>query len=291
MAFTDNCDVFGAVHEAGFNLILRHLGRQRPSLFNYGTQFFESHPDLLCRKIDVHPEVPRRGNPLVSAEDPLPIFGTDGLLGLDFCFQITGMKVDFHKGNVFNLPPELNPPLQPQRLALFVQVCAGIACPDREIAERFGELIAARVSPVRLPGAGDGRREEEGRNSHPPARLPPRPIPGSKVICFCLDVFAVAHVVIVTSAAGPRLAIRLDSLEIVDIKPEGLENSLECYIATTLRVGILPRLRIALDTMVLKLGKFATLLLSLTPTSANVPNNPAIEDDQVKVFINVGVSP
>lgn len=287
MAFTDNCDVFGAVHEDGFNLVLRHLGRQRPSLFNYGTEMFAARPDLLCRKVDVHPEVLRRGNPVVSIEDPLPIFGTDGLLGMNFCFQITRVAVDFHKGNVVNLPPELNPPLQPQRLALLVQICGGIVCPDREIADRYGELIASLHKPVRLPGSEHGGEKEERPPSEP--KRPARPIPGGKVICFCLDVFAVAHVEIVGSAQGPVLAIRLDGLEIVDIKPEGLEDSLECYAATTLRVGILPRLRIALDKLDLELGKFATLVISPTPISASVPNNPAIEDDQIKVFIQVGV--
>lgn len=291
MAFTDHCDIFGSVHEEGFNLVLRHVGRQRPSLFNYGTELFASRPDLLCRKIDVHPEVIRRGNPVVSVQDPLPIFGTDGLFGLDFCFQITRIALDFHKGNVVNLPPESNPPLAPQHLALGIQVCGGIGCPDREIAERFGELIAGRVRPIGIPGAGHDR-DREKPEERPPDRPPPvRPIPGGKVICFCLDVFAVAHVEIVGSPQGPRLAIRLDGLEIVDIKPEGLENSLECYIATTLRVGILPRLRIALDKMDLELGKTAALSISPTPISASVPNNPAIEDDQIKVFIDVAVGP
>ena len=35
MAFTDNCDLYAAVHEDGINLIARHILRQRPSLFNY----------------------------------------------------------------------------------------------------------------------------------------------------------------------------------------------------------------------------------------------------------------
>ena len=38
MAFTDESDVFGSVHEDGINLVVRHLMRQRPSLFNYATK-------------------------------------------------------------------------------------------------------------------------------------------------------------------------------------------------------------------------------------------------------------
>jgi hypothetical protein len=35
--FTDNCDLYGAIHEDGINRVVRHIMRQRPSLFNYGT--------------------------------------------------------------------------------------------------------------------------------------------------------------------------------------------------------------------------------------------------------------
>ena len=291
MAFTDHCDVFGAVHEDGINLVARHVRRQRPSLFNYGTQFFAAHPDLLCKKIDAHPEVIRRKNPLITVEDPLPIPGTNGLLGLDFCLQLTEVKIDFHKGNAINLPPELNPPLQPQRLAIAAQVCGGIACPEREVAEKFGEIIASLSPPVRLPGSKeDDRRPNDPKNPDGP-RPPIRPIPARKPLCFCLDVFAVAHVEIVGPGGAEVLVTRLDGLEIVDIKPDGLESNLECFLATTLRVGILPRVRIALDTLTFELGKFAKLKVKPTPISAAVPNNPAIEDDQLKVFINVEVLP
>lgn len=106
-----------------------------------------------------------------------------------------------------------------------------------------------------------------------------------------MSLFATAHLEVVGPAGGQRLAIHLEDLEIVDIKPDELESNIECFLSTTLRVGILPRLRIALDTMTFELGKFAHMSLSLTPVSASVPNNPAIEDDQVKVFVNVEVSP
>ena len=279
MAFTDNCNVFGAIHEEGFNRIGRHLMQQRPSLFNYGTQLFASNPDLLCKKIDAHPEVLRRGNPLITVEDPLPIAGTGGTLGVDFCFQVTELKIDFHPGNQFNMPPELNPPLESQRLALLVQVCGAIVCPEGDHAEKWADQIADQPSK-------SGRQDDKEQ-----PRPPTQPIAGRKVECFCLDVFAVAYVELIGPINGKKLAIRLEKLEIVDIRPVELENNLECYIATTLRVGILPYVRIALDTLDFELGEFATLSISPTPISASVPNNPAIEEDQIKAFINVGVSP
>jgi hypothetical protein len=278
MALTDNCDVFGAIHEAGFNRIGRHLMQQRPSLFNYGTQLFASNPNLLCKQIDAHPEVQRRNNPLITVEDPLPIAGTGGTLGVDFCLQVTELRIDFHPNNEIDLPPELNPPLNPQRFALFMQVCGAIVCPDRRIAEQLGDRTADKPSAV---GAFNPMLVQNDREW---PRPPIRPIPGREVECFCLDVFAVAYV----EKFATKLAMRLENLEIVDIQPVELENNLECYIATTLRVGILPRLRIALDTLDFELGKF--LSISPTPTSASVPNNPALEEDQIKAFINVGVS-
>jgi hypothetical protein len=37
MAFTDRSEIYGAVHEEGINFLLRHVMRQRPSLFTYAT--------------------------------------------------------------------------------------------------------------------------------------------------------------------------------------------------------------------------------------------------------------
>jgi hypothetical protein len=208
--------------------------------------------------------------------------------------QLTELKIDFHKGNTISLPPELGS-LPPQRMAMGVRVCGGIACPERGIAEQFGEVIASLSPPIRLPGTDpkkDDRRPDDRDPKNPDSPRPPiRPIPARRPICFCLDVIAVAHVEIIGPSGAEVLVTRLDGLEIVDIKPEGLESNIECFVATTLRVGILPRVRIALDTLTFELGKFAKLKVKPTPTSAAIPNNPAIEDDQLKVFINVEVLP
>ncbi len=284
MAFTDNCDIFGAVHEDGFNRIASHIGAQRPSLFNYGTQRFVARPEDLCKPVHPHPEVVKRGNPLITLESPLPIPGTDGALGLEFCIQLTELRIDFHPGNQFPLPGELSPPLATQHLALHVQVCGAIVCPDHDVVTKLGDAIADRPLSV----ARDKERDEPRHQDRP--RLPIQPIQSGKPLCFCLDVFAVAHAEIVSSAGRRVLAIRLDGLEIVDIRPEELESIIECFVATTLRLGILPRIRIALDTLVYELGQYATLSITPAPISAAVPNNPAIENDQIKVFVNVGVS-
>lgn len=275
MAFTDNCDVFGSIHEDGFNTIVGHVARQRPSLFNYGTRFFALRPEMLCHRIDAHPEVTRRGNPLITIEDPLPIPGTNGLYGLDFCIQLVKLAIDLHPGNAVGLPPELAP-LGRQGVAFEVEACAGILCPDQKIAEKIGDDLASRP-----PVTGD----KESDPLETPS-LPPRPLPGDKVHCFCLTVFAVAHIERLNVRGEEFLVVRLDGLEIVDIKPEGLEDALECYVATILRLAVLPKLRVAVRTLLMDINESLdpSLNLELTPLSPAVPNNPAVEDDQIKVF-------
>jgi hypothetical protein len=277
MALTDNSDVFGAVHEDGINLIAQHITRQRPSLFNYGTRFFQLRPERLCHKIDAHPEVVRRGNPLITVEDPLPIPGTNGAYGLDFCVQLTKLMLDFHPGNAIALPPELAP-LGRQHLAFMVEACAGILCPDRKVVDAAGDDVADQTPPR--------KDDKEQRDPRETPKFPPRPLPGGEMHCFCLGVFAVAHVERLVASGREFIVVRLDGLEIVDIKPDGLENALECYVSTIIRLAVLPKLRIALDTLVMDLGEFLSLSIGPTPISAAVPNNPAIEDDQLKVFAN-----
>jgi hypothetical protein len=279
VAFTDHCDVFGSLHEAGINRVVRHIMLQRPSLFNYGTYLFAQQPDLLCERIERHPEVDDRGNPILTVEDPLPVPGTNGLYGFDFCVQIVKLEIDFHPGNVFALPPELNPPLEPQRLALRLTVCAAIVCPDDRGLEDIVKDLETRD------------REDQRKDDRDQPRPPPKPLPRGKPICFCIDVFGVAQVTFDGPSVDQRVRIGLMGLEIVDIRPDELETSLECVLATTLRLAVLPRTRIPLDFLTLKLGDYGSLSLAPTPISANVPHNPAIEDDRLAVRLDLTVAP
>jgi len=281
MALTDHCDVFASAHEEGMNRIVTHVMRQRPSLFNYGTLFFLLHPDRLCERIDAHPEVKRRGNPLISVEDPLPILGSGSSVGLDFCAQIVELEVDLHPGDLFTLPPQLSPPLEEQALAFHGRLCAGIGCPSREIAEKF----EVDVPPIEITETGAaGGPFTHGFFDDVPGdepRSPPRPIPWRELDCFCLDLFAVLH----AERHGDRLDWILDGVELVDVEPTGLENGLECYIATTLRVAILPRLGVAMDKLALDFGDWVSLVP--TPISGDVPHNPSVANDEVSVFLDL----
>src|SRR5690606_3974969 len=151
MAFTDESDLFGSVHEDGVNLVVRHLMRQRPSLFNYATPTFHARPDLFCRPIDAAKSVKDAQNPLFTEQEPLPVFGTPFPMGIDFCLQLTEARVDFSPQDM-DLPPELGE-LPPQRLALEASACAGLSCPPREEIDEFlpwveRELLAQQTLAV-----------------------------------------------------------------------------------------------------------------------------------------------
>ena len=124
MTFTQNSDLYAAVQDAGINRIIHHVMMQRPSLFNYGSILPATNPQPVCRGISSVPQVVRAGNPLITGTGPLPVFQTP--LTLDYIVQLTTGAVDFFPGNIFTLPPELNPPLADQNFAVHFAVCAGL---------------------------------------------------------------------------------------------------------------------------------------------------------------------
>jgi hypothetical protein len=275
MAFTDKCNLFGAVDEEGINRVIQHVMRQRPSLFNYGTQLVANNPELWCVPVYPVKTVIDRGNPIFTVEEPLPVLGTNGLIGLNFCFQLTKLEIDFHPGNVISLPPELTPPLAEQHFALHGQVCGGIGCPPKDI--------------IRFPFPVDTPSTNFATVALPPRK--PVVIPTRELECFCLDLFVICHIEMVGPIGSQMLRPVLDGLELVDIKPDGLENSLECYLKMLMQFVILPKLSIALQKWIFEIPNLFSLAFSATPAPAEVPFNPAIEDDKLKVFVDLEVLP
>jgi hypothetical protein len=278
MAFTNNSDFYVAIHDAGINRIIKHVMRQRPSIFNYGTAMLLSRPELLCKEIDVAPDVISAGNPIITVLPPLPVIGTS--LALNYCIQATIGEVDFHSGNVFSLPPELDP-LASQRYAVHFQSCAGIGCPPKDIS--IPGTPTYRFSDARSYSAKD---EETGMFTHIQKEI--TVLPTSRLNCFCIDLFATGCVKVAGSSGYQKMLLGVDGIEIVDLRPEGLENSIECYSLLALNQGILPVVgeaisNVAFDVINLP-DSLGQLRVSASPT---VPNNPAIEDDQLKAFINL----
>jgi hypothetical protein len=275
MAFTDNCDLFASFHEDGFNRLISHAMRQRPSLFNYATASIVQNPQFLCEVIEPHPVVSKRGNPFVTVEQPLPIVGSN--FALEFAVQLRKLTLDFHPGDEFQLPPELAP-LQPQRMGIKLRFCAGLGCPPDEIIDR---LIPPPTNPDARPnptGAGPTGNEQV------------RPLPFRRLLCFCLDVYVTGGVAIKSYWGKPWLEPFLTGVEIVDVSPQNLEQSLECYIKLLLKLVILPKLRLILDSISFNIGQLATVTIVPAPISVAIPDNPAIEEDQLKAFVNVEIT-
>jgi hypothetical protein len=287
MALTSNSDFYFAIQDAGINRLVNHVMRKRPSLFNYGTSLVASNPHLLCQNIDVAPEVLQAGNPLVTVLDPLPIFGTS--LALNYAVQLTKGELDFHPGNVFTLPGELNPPLGKQRLAVHFQVCAGIGCPPSMGLPTTGRppvktgtapsmnLARISVGDIGVSNIGGVFNSDGGVVV----------LPTNELDCFCLDLFATGGAK-TTGAVGNQLILPfVDGIDIVDIKPDAIENMVECYALLALNQGILPSIGQLISKFAFNNPLPPNLGSIIFSAATTVPNNPAIEDDQLKAFINL----
>lgn len=277
MGFTDNCNIFASAHEDGFNRIIYHVRRQRPSMFNYATQAvvdsvatdMANHQGILCKAIEAHEifsQPKGSGQPLVTIIDPLPIPGTD--YKLNFAAQVADLQIDFHPNNDFTLPPELNPPLAAQQWAGKLTLCGGVGCPEIDDADS----IDPKAPPV---------------------------LPADKLICFCIEAYVTGVITIGLDHTNNEYYIKpsIKGLEIVDIEPQELESGFECWLGLMLKLVVLPQLKIMLSDGILRLTQGAEDLfpqptnvkLSPTPTSATLPNNPAIEEDLLKVFITAEI--
>jgi hypothetical protein len=267
MALTDNCDVFLSVNESALNRLVKHVTTQRPSLFNRGSPAVVANPQLLCSPVTPHPVVFQRGNPVVGPAPDLPVPGTPFLV--EYAVQLAVAEIDVHPNDIASLPPELSP-LGDQRLALHARVCAGLGCPP----ERFLEsLPSSPLAPV-------------GREKWVSDRK--IPIPFRELECFCLDLFATLGVDFTGPAGNQHVVGRLDGLEIVDLEPTGLENAIECYAKLAIRLGLLPQLSVALIRFPQTGSGPVTVEPSVPPA---VANNPALEDDQLKLFLDLSFGP
>ena len=272
MAFTDNCDLYEAVHEDGVNRVIHHIMSQRPSLFNYATAGVAANPKLWCASIEHTADVTKYGNPLFTILPPLPLLGADTPpVGIGFCAQLVLAQIDFYPGNTVALPAELNPPLQEQHFALHFRVCGAVECPSPEL-----------VDHVPVSGGTAGRD-----NQKPPGA--PIEFPGV-THCFCLDVYALGHISREFIVGREALVASVDEMDIVDIKPDALESNMICYLMTTANVVLREKLTIAIETLMVSFPLFGLATVTLSPTpDPPIPNNPAVEDDQVKVFITMTV--
>jgi hypothetical protein len=322
MALTDKCDLYGSITEEAINGVLSVLQLQRPSLFNYGTQAFadrardKRRAPLLCTPIKVDDRVRNSDNPYITIEKPLPVIGSKVNVGLNWLLQISDVAIDLSPSGLVALPPELGV-LPPQSLAIRAKACFTLDCPDakfideivaaieqtledvRDERDRRENADAARANTFTKNNANQNERGKEADPKNMDPRVPPLP---DKIACACFNVFAVAH-----SEWGPGgtaipqeewFKVHLDGLEIVDISPKQLESQIECYLSSVLRFAILPAVSLPISRLVLNLteeikkwglpiAKRVTLSPTAVPTS--VPNNPAIENNEIRAFITLAV--
>ncbi|MGH3175769.1 MAG: hypothetical protein ACRDPF_18135 [Streptosporangiaceae bacterium] len=308
MAFIDRSDLLAAEHENGINATIGQLMLQRPSMFNYATILFTQ---ALSSQFCVLINTPPGGGPLFTVEPQLPVLGAPRPLGLDWCLQLTNVSVDLYPGNTLTLPPELDP-IGRQQFALHLRACFGLACPDDRVVENLTAEMEAAVATSMLPaspttGPATSPAGGGGVQPAPTARSGQardvQPVPSANVLCSCLEAFGVGHFErgAVAGVPGQWLKTRLDSLEIVDlvtVPPTNLEDMLECYLRVVLRLGVLPRLIVPMENLVLDItrmlqgngtaiGQHVTVVPAAVPP--DVPANPAVDHDQLKVFFNLKV--
>lgn len=336
MPLTSNSDLYGAVHEDGINKIIKHIMRQRPSLFNYGTALVKANPNLLCSRIDAAPAVTE----LITLLPRLPLFPSGAIdlsslseygidlsletnLALDYAVQLAEMQVDFHPSNVFTLPPELGPPLDPQQLAFRAKVCGGLSCIPKSVLKKFPPKFGAKM--VRFAGKGQLKRTQglslskyAGRalsvrapaastkaNVAVSALQPGLILPGNlrpfvpifpvdKLECFCMELFATAKGEFEGQAGNQRLDLGIDGIELKDLAPEGLEKSIECYMRILMDRVILPQVSDAVSELIFRMQEIPALtegdpsMGSIQISAATAPaHNPAVEENQLKVFLNL----
>jgi hypothetical protein len=250
MALTSYCDIYAAIHDAGMNRIINHVMEQRPSLFNYGSPMVAKNVSSLCCKVHVAPAVMVAQNPIVTPQDPLEVWGTP--YHMDYCVQLAKGEIDLHPGDIFNLPAELKPPLPPQRLGLHFKMCAGLGCSKRAWDEPPPDKYVVPLS------------------------------------CFSLDLYAIAGCAVTGLPGSQAIRPEVDDIEIEELKPEGMEECIECYALHSLNRGILPMVGSAASKVAFDMIDLPDSMGHIqVSASTSVPDNPAIEDDQLKLFVDI----
>lgn len=283
MPLTSNCDAVGVFPEAAFNKIIAEVMYQNPSTFNYATRSLIEQKRY-CSPINAHPALIQMGKSVCSEVDKIPIIGsTDNSSGFDFCLQVKDLKLDFHPNNTVQLPPELGS-LVVQQFALTIKICAGISCGNsRNVVLKPDNLEVLVAKPKASVAFNEKKAEKANLSSllnidrgifFPPLFL-------SNLNCFCIDVYAVLTV----SNANNYLSLNLIGLEMKDIAPVELENSIECYLKSVLQNTVFPKMKIEMSKLVFSLDSYATV--SPMPISAAIPFNPSVTNDSLSVYLKI----
>jgi hypothetical protein len=265
-----------AFKDNGVNRVLKRIMSQRPHLFNHvapsRTPILDEAGQptgdfkdlfLVCRP--VHLGKNAGSAPRYTVRPPMKL---GSFVALPYCLQVTDIDVDFHPGDQIALPKELSP-LNEQNFSMRVESCFGLACATKKAVD---ELVR------------DAKPDPPGPVTVPVVRGTPV-LQVTRLDCFCFSLLFVGKVVVKKSAKGvDYISIEMLGTEIVDIQPEGLEAIAECNVRLLLEYFVLPFVVLPLKEITFNI---LTTAVKLTPwLTPDLPFNPAVEDDQLKVSID-----
>lgn len=287
MSLTNFSDVTGIFPETVFNKIIEEVMMQRPSIFNYASKNLIRNNNF-CSPINVKPVLKTMGIDLCTEINKIPIPGNnDPNFGLDFCVQLKELKVDFNPTNSITLPPELGS-LAIQQFAFKGTVCAGLSCGKQQkfVGSLFDTVknkevinVPKIIRDTRGTIKNIGIKEKKGFEISTGLNF--NPFNTASLSCFCLSFFAKLTIV----NENGFLKMKLLAIEIQDIAPLGLENSIECYLKHLLDDVVFPKLKIAIQDLSFNVKDYFTI--GITPISAQVPYNPNVSNDKISVFLNI----
>ena len=207
--------------------------------------------DLLTAFCNARPRHLMYGSPAfvpatTVAETTMPAIAFPGVTGgIQWRLRLSIPRVDLFKQSA-PLPPPLS--LGPGQFS---------AALDAELCIECRRL---RIDP-RPPRGGDQPKDLPRPDQHALGELS----------CFKLRLVAIGHIEhVLTSTGEDAIALAVDAVEIVDIKPDALESFLECLMFMILQ-AVLAGVRLPLRA--LRAGAFQ---LALTV-------GPLIEDDRIKM--------
>jgi hypothetical protein len=106
--------------------------------------------------------------------------------------------------------------------------------------------------------------------------------------CFSLNLFATGGCGIMGVPGKQTVSMNISGIEIPELKPDGMEEAIECYALSALNRGILPKVADAVSSLAFNSIHLPEGMGSLTlSASTAVPHNPAVEDNQLKTFANL----
>ena len=74
---------------------------------------------------------------------------------MNYCLQLVDARIDFHKRNAIELPPEIGD-IPPQHFALTAKACVGLGCPDPRIGDLLETAMESIYDTISLAGLAKG---------------------------------------------------------------------------------------------------------------------------------------